>query len=96
MSLFTKVFGTRFKRELKRIRPIVEAIHRHEESYKDYSEAQLQAQTAGFRQQIAEGTGALGTSDGLWAAPGAPYRSLEGGLAGFRFAREWGVPFVGT
>ena len=59
MSLFTKVFGTRFKRELKRIRPIVEAIHRHEESYKDYSEAQLQAQTAKFRQQIAEGTGAL-------------------------------------
>jgi len=38
MSLFTKVFGTRFKRELKRIRPIVEAIHRHEEAYKGYSE----------------------------------------------------------
>src|SRR6266496_1892358 len=59
MSLFTKVFGTRFKRELKRIRPIVEAIHRHEQSYKDYSEAQLQAQTARFREQIAGGTGAL-------------------------------------
>jgi len=44
----------------------------------------------------AEGTGALETFHGLWAAPGAPYRSLEGGLAGIRFAREWGVPFVGT
>src|SRR5438552_1117010 len=59
MSLFTKLFGTRFKRELKRIRPIVEAIHRHEEAYKDFSEAELQAQTAKSRQQIAERTGAM-------------------------------------
>ena len=59
MSLFTKLFGTRFKRELKRIRPIVEAIHRHEEAYKNFSEAELQAQTAKFRQQIAERTGAM-------------------------------------
>jgi len=44
----------------------------------------------------AEGTGALETFDGLWAAPGAPYRSLQGGLTGIRFARERGVPFVGT
>src|SRR2546426_418835 len=27
---FTKIFGTQFQRELKRIRPIVDAIHRHE------------------------------------------------------------------
>jgi CTP synthase (UTP-ammonia lyase) len=42
------------------------------------------------------GTGMLAASDGLWAAPGAPYRSLEGALAGIRFARERGVPFFGT
>jgi CTP synthase (UTP-ammonia lyase) len=44
----------------------------------------------------AGGTGALAAFDGLWAAPGAPYRSLEGALAGIRFARERGVPFFGT
>jgi CTP synthase (UTP-ammonia lyase) len=44
----------------------------------------------------AGGTGALAAFDGLWAAPGSPYRSLEGALAGVRFARERGVPFFGT
>ena len=34
--------------------------------------------------------------DGLWASPGSPYRSMEGALAGIRFARERGRPFVGT
>ena len=41
-------------------------------------------------------TEALAAFDGLWAAPGSPYRSLEGALAGIRFARERGVPFLGT
>lgn len=34
--------------------------------------------------------------DGLWAAPGALFRSLEGGLAVIRTARERGLPFTGT
>jgi len=34
--------------------------------------------------------------DGLWAAPGGPYRSLDGALLAIRFARERGLPFVGT
>src|SRR3989441_10025058 len=59
MSLFKRLWGTRFRGELKRLRPFVEAIHRHEEAYKDFSEAELQAQTAKFRQQIAERTGAM-------------------------------------
>jgi CTP synthase (UTP-ammonia lyase) len=44
----------------------------------------------------AGGTEVLTRFDGLWAAPGSPYRSLEGALAGIRFARERGVPFFGT
>jgi len=43
-----------------------------------------------------DGTGMLTAFDGLWAAPGAPYRSLDGALAEIRFARERGVPFFGT
>jgi CTP synthase (UTP-ammonia lyase) len=44
----------------------------------------------------AGGPGLVAAFDGLWAAPGAPYRSLEGALAGIRFARERGIPFFGT
>jgi CTP synthase (UTP-ammonia lyase) len=34
--------------------------------------------------------------DGLWCAPGSPYRSLDGALRGVRFARESEVPLLGT
>jgi len=33
---------------------------------------------------------------GLFGSPGSPYRSMEGALAGIRFARENNVPFIGT
>jgi CTP synthase (UTP-ammonia lyase) len=34
--------------------------------------------------------------DGLWAAPGSPYQSLEGALRGIQNARASGRPFFGT
>ena len=34
--------------------------------------------------------------DGVWIAPASPYRSMEGALAAVRYARERGVPLVGT
>jgi CTP synthase (UTP-ammonia lyase) len=34
--------------------------------------------------------------DALWCSPGSPYNSMEGALQGIRFARERGVPFIGT
>ena len=39
---------------------------------------------------------ALERCDGLWCIPASPYRSAEGALAAIRFAREQGVPFLGT
>src|SRR5574342_1431501 len=57
--VFTKVFGTRFQREMKRIRPLVDAIHRHEARLKDLSDAERQAQTAKSRGIIAERTAEL-------------------------------------
>ncbi len=57
--IVTKVLGTRFKRELKRIQPLVDAIHGHEERLKGVSDAEVQAQTAKFRALIGERTGAL-------------------------------------
>jgi CTP synthase (UTP-ammonia lyase) len=38
----------------------------------------------------------LETFDGLWAAPGSPYKSFEGILKGIEFARRRDWPFVGT
>jgi CTP synthase (UTP-ammonia lyase) len=38
----------------------------------------------------------LNVFDGVWCAPGSPYLSLDGALAGIRFARESRTPFIGT
>jgi CTP synthase (UTP-ammonia lyase) len=38
----------------------------------------------------------FGEYQGLLGSPGSPYRSLEGALAGIRYARENNVPFIGT
>jgi CTP synthase (UTP-ammonia lyase) len=34
--------------------------------------------------------------DGLWIAPASPYRSMDGALSAIHYARERGVPLVGT
>jgi CTP synthase (UTP-ammonia lyase) len=38
----------------------------------------------------------LSSADAVWCAPGSPYQSLTGALAGIRFAREHRRPFLGT
>jgi CTP synthase (UTP-ammonia lyase) len=38
----------------------------------------------------------LSRYDGVWIAPASPYRSMQGALAAIRYARERGVPLVGT
>jgi len=38
----------------------------------------------------------LEACDGIWAAPGSPYRSMDGMLKGIQFARERDWPFLGT
>lgn len=39
---------------------------------------------------------ALQTFDGLWAAPGSPYKSFDGMLRGIEFARRRDWPFLAT
>jgi CTP synthase (UTP-ammonia lyase) len=34
--------------------------------------------------------------DGIWIAPASPYLNMEGALQAIRYARELGVPLVGT
>jgi CTP synthase (UTP-ammonia lyase) len=38
----------------------------------------------------------LGGFDGIWVTPGSPYADMAGALAAIRYARENGVPFLGT
>jgi len=46
------------------------------------------------------GNGAAATAlagfDAIWCVPGSPYASTEGALAAIAFAREQGLPFLGT
>ncbi|MFN8650471.1 MAG: preprotein translocase subunit SecA [Gemmatimonadales bacterium] len=60
-TLLTKVFGTRFDREVKKIQPIVDAIKRHEESLKNLSDDLLKAQTPKLRGILAERTSTVQT-----------------------------------
>src|SRR5258707_9545698 len=34
--------------------------------------------------------------DALWCVPASPYASMDGALSAIRFAREQGIPFLGT
>jgi preprotein translocase subunit SecA len=58
-QLVTKVLGSRFSRELKRLRPFVEEIHLHEERLRGLSDEAIRGQTAAFRARISEALGEL-------------------------------------
>ena len=55
MGLFTKLFGTRSQRELKKIQPTVDKILALESEYAALSEEDLKAKTAQFKARLAEG-----------------------------------------
>ncbi len=38
----------------------------------------------------------LSAYDALWCVPASPYASMEGALSAIHFAREQGIPFLGT
>ena len=54
-SLLAKVFGTQNERELKKIRPIVEAINALEPSIQALSDVMLREKTPELRQRVANG-----------------------------------------
>ena len=55
MGLFTKLFGTRSQRELKKIQPTVDKIIALEDEYKNLSEEALRAKTGEFKARLAQG-----------------------------------------
>ena len=59
--VITAFLGTRHEREKKRLMPIVDAIHAHEERLGTVSEEELRAQTEKFRGLLRERTTAIET-----------------------------------
>jgi preprotein translocase subunit SecA len=57
--LLAAIVGTRHEREMRKLRPLVEEIHRHEARLRDLTEAELQGQTAGFRERLREQVGTI-------------------------------------
>jgi len=57
-NAITKVFGSRFQRELKKLQPTIDAIKEHEARLGTLSDEAIRGQTATFRGIIAERTGA--------------------------------------
>ena len=55
MGLFNKMFGSHSERELKRIRPLVDAVLALEETYAAFSEEELKNQTDILKGKLAEG-----------------------------------------
>ena len=52
---FTKVFGSKHDRDIKKIQPLVQQINRYFEEYKQLSDEELQAKTPEFKERIAGG-----------------------------------------
>ena len=55
MGLFTKMFGTRSQRELKKIQPLVDKVLQLEEEYAALSEDALKGKTEEFRSRLSQG-----------------------------------------
>jgi preprotein translocase subunit SecA len=54
-TLLAKIFGTKHEREVKKLRPIVQAINSLEPSLQNLSDAELAAKTSEFKQRLANG-----------------------------------------
>jgi len=55
MSIFSKVFGSKNDRELKKLQPLVAQIASFGEAMKNRSDQELQAMTPMFREKIENG-----------------------------------------
>ena len=54
-SLLTRIFGTQHEREIKNLRPIVNAVNDIEQKFSKMSDTELQAQTGLMKEQIEKG-----------------------------------------
>ena len=80
MGLLTKIFGTYSDHELKKIYPIADKIEALEEEYKAFTDAQLQAKTAEFKERLQNGE----TTDDILPEAFATVREAADRVLGLR------------
>ena len=80
MGLFTKLFGTRSEREIKKLQPTLDKILALEEEYKNLSEEDLRGKTALFKARLAQGE----TLDDLLPEAFAAIREASDRVLGMR------------
>ena len=80
MGLFTKLFGTRSEREIKKLQPTLDKILALEEEYKALSEEELRGKTALFKARLAQGE----TLDDLLPEAFAAIREASDRVLGMR------------
>ena len=80
MGLFTKMFGTRSQREIKKIQPIVDRILSLEDQYKALSEEALKGKTQEFKDRLSKGE----TLDSLLPEAFAAIREAADRVLGMR------------
>ena len=54
-SIFTKIFGSRNDRTLKKLGKVVEQINQLEAEFEKYSDEQLKQKTSEFKERLAKG-----------------------------------------
>jgi len=62
-AAFSKIFGTKVERELKRMRPVLEQMNALEPEMQRASDAELRAKSEQFRRRIQERLAALPTDE---------------------------------
>ena len=80
MGLFTKIFGTRSQREIKKLQPTLDKILALEESYKALSDEALKAKTEEFKNRLSQGE----TLDDLLPEAFAAIREASSRVLGMR------------
>ena len=75
-----KIFGSKYERDLKKVRPLVDAVNQLEPEMRFLTDAQLRAKTREIRQQLAEGA----TADDLLPEAFAAVREASCRTLGMR------------
>ena len=80
MGLFTKMFGTRSEREVKKLTPLVDKVMALEAPYKALSDDELKAKTPEFQKRLSNGE----TLDDLLPEAFATIREAASRVLGMR------------
>ncbi len=83
MGLFTKLFGTRSEREIKKFDPIIQKIDAFGEKYKSFSDSELRALTPSFKERYNNGE----TLDDILPEAFAAVREASDRVLGMRHFR---------